>query len=351
LGGASSRTPTEPLQSKEIHMTIRRKLPWVSTLAGLSAALLLAWPLSGAESAPAGTVTILASAAVNGETSSCGCKKNDIGGIVKRATVIRTEGADGPTLLVDAGDFGADKDFDPWSKTTFIYDMMGEMGYDAVTPGETELIRGLDAVKELYARHPGVKVVSANIRDQAGNLIWDESAIIEKGGVKFGVTGVTGRAFYEFNLARGKQEVDEFTFGDPREALERVLPGLRQAADVVVVLMHESPADAQKTAEAISGMDVVVVGHNPGYLFAPERAGETLLLRPGNRGQYFSVLDLTLDENGRVVDSSGRTVPLGDGVAADPVFLPKVTAFEKDWTSRKEAQEAEDKTVSSESGD
>ncbi len=329
-------------------MTIRRKLPWSIALAGLSAALLMALPLSGAAAAPAGTATILSTTATSGETSSCGCAKNDIGGIAKRATVIRSERADGPVLLVDAGDFGASKDFDPWAKTTFIYDLMSDLGYDAITPGEVELLKGLDAVKDLYARHPEVRVVSANIRDTAGNLIWDESAIVEKDGVKFGVTGVTGQAFYDFNLARGNQEVDDFTFGDPREALERVLPKLRKEADVVVVLLHESPADAEKTAEEISGIDVLVVGHNPGHRFAPDRVGETLLVRPGNRGQYISVLDLTLDENGRVADYSGEALPLGDGVAPDQEILPRVAAFEKDWTARKEAREAEDKSLSTE---
>ena len=84
-------------------------------------------------------------------------------------------------------------------------------------------------------------------------------------------------------------------------------------------------------------MDVVVVGHNPGYAFSPERVGRTLLVRPGNRGQYLSVLELTLDADRAIAASDGQTRPLGDAVADHAAVAARVAAFEKDWAARKEA--------------
>ncbi len=252
--------------------------------------------------------------------------------------MIKKEIASGPTLVVSAGDFGANRDFDAWGKTEFIYDIMAKMDYDAMTPGETELMEGLEAAKKLYARHPGIEIVSANIRDKAGNPVWPESAVIEKDGIKYGVTGVTNSAFYNFNITRGKQSTDDFSFEEAREALQRVIPDLRQKSDVVVVLMHEGPGDAKKIVDEIPGMDVVIVGHNPGYLFNPERVGQTLLVRPGNRGQYLEVLELTLDDDNRIVDYNGEGKPLGDEVAKDPIIDSEVSAYEKDWTDRKRTE-------------
>ena len=246
--------------------------------------------------------------------------------------------ATGPTLVVDAGDMGPNRDFDSWGKTEFVYDIMAKMDYDAMTPGETELTEGLEAAKKLFLRHPGIKVVSANIRDKAGNAVWPESAVIEKDGVRFGVTGVTGSAFYNFNITRGKQATDDFTFEDSREALQRVLPALRQKSDIVVVLMHEGPGDAKKIVDELPGMDVVIVGHNPGYLFNPDRVGQTLIVRPGNRGQYLAVLELTLDAEKRVVDYNGEGKPLGDAVIKDPIFDSEITAYEEDWNNRKRTE-------------
>jgi 2',3'-cyclic-nucleotide 2'-phosphodiesterase (5'-nucleotidase family) len=192
---------------------------------------------------------------------------------------------------VDAGNFTAELgDFETEEKTAFLWDTMAKMGYDAVTPGDRELLDGIEAARTLYGRNPGVKVVSANVRDKSGSLLFDEYVVVDREGVKVGITGVTSPAYYNYNITQGKQRRDEFTLEDSREALKRVLPRLQKEADVVVVLMHEGSGDARRIVEDVPGIGVVVVGHNPGYLFNPDRVGSTLIVRPGNRGQYLAVL-------------------------------------------------------------
>ena len=160
---------------------------------------------------------------------------------------------------MDAGNFSAPQEkepFEPWEKTTFIWDMMGRLGYDAVTPGDLEMVNGVEAMKELYGRQPGVQVVSANVMDKSGNLIFPRYTIIEKGGVRYGVTGVTAEAYYTFNITRGRQKKDDFTFGDEKEALRAVIPELREKSDIVVALVHEGPGDARRLLDEIDGIDV-----------------------------------------------------------------------------------------------
>jgi hypothetical protein len=220
--------------------------------------------------------------------------------------------------------------------------MMGRLGYDAVTPGDLEMVHGLDSMKELYGRNPGVQVVSANVMDKSGNLIFPKYTIIEKEGVRYGVTGVTGEAYYTFNMTRGRQKKDDFTFGDGKEALRALIPELRQKADIVVALVHEGPGDARRLMDEIEGIDVVVVGHNPGYMFNPDRVNNSLLVRSGQRGQYFSVLDLTLDDDMRILDYNGEGKPLNTGVAKDTGIEPIVTEWEADFNGRKEKAKRKD---------
>ena len=54
-------------------------------------------------------------------------------------------------------------------------------------------------------------------------LVTEANALVEKGGVTVAVTGVTGQAPYAFNLSRGVQESDDYSFGDARDALVEVL--------------------------------------------------------------------------------------------------------------------------------
>ena len=250
--------------------------------------------------------------------------------------MIKSERAQGnPIVLVDAGDFAADNDYDPWGKTSFEFDMMAKLGYDAVTPGEREMIPGLEPLKKMYENHPEVKVVSANIKDKAGKEVWPEYVVLDRDGVKVGITGVTAGSFYNFNLTRGIQKADDFTFEDAKTALQRVIPELRSKADIVVVLVHEDPNDAKQLATDVPGMDVAMVGHNPGYMFNPDRTGQTLILRPGTRGQYLSVLDLTMGDDKQIADYNGEGKPLDEKVAKDGDMDAVVTKWENDWNAKK----------------
>lgn len=243
-----------------------------------------------------------------------------------------------PTLVVDAGNWGESRSALSWDKTQFIFDEMGRMNYDVVTLGDAELAQGTHALRTLLASQPQVNVVSANVKDKSGRLVFPESLVIDKSGVRFGVTAVTGASSYDFNVTRGLQAVDEFTFDDPKTALQRVLPKLRGECDIVVVLMQEGPKNAQKLVDEVSGMDVVIMGHDSGYQPGPDHVGQTLVVRPGNRGQYVHSLDLTLDGNAKIVDSAGRGKPLVETVAKDPEFDKIVTEWETAFKARQAAE-------------
>jgi 5'-nucleotidase / UDP-sugar diphosphatase len=278
------------------------------------------------------TAVVLSTASINGETISCGCQKKELGGIARRAAFIKAQRAKAPaTILVDAGDFGSAVKIEPWMRTEFQMDMMAKLAYDALTPGPNEMVMGLDKLVALYARAPGIKVVSANIvNKKTQQPIWADFAIVERGGVKFGITGVTDRAFYDFNASRGMVKSDDFDFKDPKESLRRVLPQLRQQADVVVVLVHTGSDDAKRMLDGLTGIDVAIVGHIPVYKFLPEVADNTLLVQTGNRGQYMGHVEFTLDGN-KIVAHEGETQALGDTVPVDPEFNTLVQAFNKKY--------------------
>lgn len=238
---------------------------------------------------------------------------------------------------MDAGDWAEIKKFEPLEKSTFIWDMMAELGYDVVTPGPRELSYGLDTLQKLLDKHPEIQVVSANITDKAGNLIWKPYTIINRADTRIAVVGVTGSAPYTFNLTRGLQESDDFAFLETKDVLQKVIPDLKSQADLVVVLLHETPADARRIIDEVPGMDVVIVGHSPGYSFNPDRLASTLMVRGGNKGQYLSVLDLILDNNNAILDYNGESKPLGKAVIKEPDIEKTVDAFQKDYEQREKA--------------
>src|SRR4029079_10078195 len=116
------------------------------------------------------------------------------------------------------------------------------------------------------------------------------------------------------------------------EALKKLVPELRKEADLVVLLAHTSIPDALKLAEEVPGIDVVVIGHNPGYMNSPDRIGDVLMVRGGARGQYAAQLKVTVDGKDGVTDYKGQVDALSQGVVPDPSIGALVTAFQDSLT-------------------
>ena len=287
---------------------------------------------SGGALAQDRTAVILSTASVTGETITCGCQKKELGGIARRASFIKAERAKSPaTIVVDAGDFGATMNPEPWMRTEFQYDMMAKMGYDVVTPGPNEMMFGADKLRTLGARAPQIKIVSANIVDKKTQKpLWDEFTLIERGGVRFAVTGVTDANYYKFNSTRGLNKSDDFEFRDPKTSLQRVIPQMRQQADVVVVLLHTGAGDAKRMLDGVSGIDAVTIGHAGEHKFLPEKIASTSVVHTGRRGQYIGRLELALAGN-KVTGHSGEVQALGEVVPVDPEFDRVVKAFNKKY--------------------
>jgi 2',3'-cyclic-nucleotide 2'-phosphodiesterase (5'-nucleotidase family) len=260
-----------------------------------------------------------------------GSYKGFSGGFSRRATIIAAERAqEKPVLVVDAGNFlvpNPAREFDPEEKNALVVDLMGRVGYDVVTPGDLELIPGIEAIKTMMSRCPDVQVVSANIRDRDGQHVWPAFAVVERQGVRFGVTGATSPAFYDFNVRRGLQKVDEFTFLDPKEAVSALVPKLRTDVDVVVLLLHMGPEEAYDLVRSVGGADVAVVGHNSGRAEMAMAIGGTQVLRTGQRGNAIGIVELE-EEDGRFHAVRGRTTTVEHAVTPDPEIEQLVSRYE-----------------------
>lgn len=226
---------------------------------------------------------VLATGSNRGEVEQCGCKTNPKGGLARRAALIdslRQRGT--PLLTVDAGgmlhnDAAQGARYDP-----FIISAMNRMGYDAVTLGRNELIRG-DAQVRALVKQIQAKVVVTNVKPKAGVAPWMESAILTIGGHKVAIVGLVGQEFDDRSSAIDKSG---FTVEAPLAAVARVVPALAKEADWVVALAHLDTEDLDRLVAEGKGIDLVVAGYNSFAMATqPEKAVATLL-RPGQRGEY-----------------------------------------------------------------
>ncbi len=147
--------------------------------------------------------------------------------------------------------------------------------------------------------------MSANVYDAAtGKPLVQPYMIVERGGVKFGITGAMA-ADLDIRLEKGV-ESSGVTVGDATEALRTLIPEIRKKADFVLVLSHMGLDQSKALVAAVPGIDFLVVGNQANYAAKLFDVGTTVFLQPGYKGQYVSVCRLRFDASGVYLGPRGR---------------------------------------------
>ncbi|QDH22556.1 bifunctional metallophosphatase/5'-nucleotidase [Saccharibacillus brassicae] len=187
-------------------------------------------------------------------------------------------------------------------------DILNRSGYDAVTIGNNEgLTFTPERLGDVYASL-NCPVVCGNVRMADGSLpAWlRESAVIEAGGFRVGVLGLTA-PFSDFYRLLG---VD---VSDPFAGLQGRVDELRARADVVVLLSHLGLASDERIAGMTEGLDLILGGHTHHLLAEPIDIGGTVVCAAGKFGGHIGRIVIARDaQSGRCVVEEAGLVELAD---------------------------------------
>lgn len=213
-------------------------------------------------------------------------------------------------LVLDAGDH-----MDRMRKETegtggrVNIELLNEAAFDAVTLGNNEgLSWTMDALDELYGGYAHFPVVCANMirESDGGRPSWMKPAVfVEKGGITFGITGVTA-AFRDFYIELGWRMLD------PVEAAAEQVRRLRPQADIVIVLSHLGLPMDRRLAEEIEGIDLILGGHTHHLLEEPLVIGKTVILATGKFGDYLGRVEIDRRADGRGFAFRASVVPMAE---------------------------------------
>jgi 2',3'-cyclic-nucleotide 2'-phosphodiesterase (5'-nucleotidase family) len=274
----------------------------------MAVAVLLLMPL-GAQAEPRKLV-LLFTGDNRGEIAPCGCKQEPLGGLARRKTVLDAERARGlPLVLMDAGNAlfrEPTRQAEPLvqQKAELVLEQMEAQGTVAMAVGERDLSQGL-AYLQKATRGPKkkMKLLSANLVDKAGKAPFAASMVVEAGGLKVGVVGVSpeGAPAGEPSL-KGRP---------PKEAALAEARKLRQSrkVDVVVVLAAMPYQEAVKLALlANDAVDFVVQSHDVKGMGIGELVGSHAAVFPaGELGKQVTRLELSVEGPGPSVDLGTAT--------------------------------------------
>ena len=259
------------------------------------------------------------------------------GGYARLASALKEERSAHPgALTVDGGDFSVGSLIQTLYPTQAAeLRTMGAMGYDAVTVGNHEFDYTGPGFGEMLtaARRSGEKtpaLLLANYRpeeDSPDRLDLqramaaygvEESMLLERGGVTYGIFGLMGRDAHACAPTSG------FALEAPVRAARRCVERLEeQGAEVIICLSHggtsaDGPSEDEELARAVEGIDLIVSGHTHTALEEPILAGETYIVSAGEYGKNLGSITLSWNEAGEKTLTDYRLIPIDGTWESDP---------------------------------
>jgi 2',3'-cyclic-nucleotide 2'-phosphodiesterase (5'-nucleotidase family) len=318
VGLASKTRARLALAALVVAMVGCRKEHAVSPTAGPAlSALPAADPLAAPPTAPRGReIALLYSSNLQGKYAPCNCAVQPLGGLARRATVTARARAEADaTLVVEAGDL-----FLPEGSTAeterqanLLAAGIASGGIDAFTPGEDDLAIGVPLLKKVTTAFK-IPVISANLYGRDGQRLFAADRLIDAGGTRIGVFGVTAPpTAADANRWRAAGIVVR----DPADAARESAAALRvRGAEIVVALVHAGlPAENRRLVAEMTGVDWAVLGHSALNLESPEPSGGARLLEAQSEGKNLGRLDLHLVGGARTFVDLGERAEIASILA------------------------------------
>ena len=269
-----------------------------------------------------------------------GCSEEDnqagecFGGSARLITAIeaaRERAGNTPTLLVDGGDQFQGTLFYTYYKGKLAAEMMNKMGYDGMTVGNHEFDDGPEILREFIGAID-FPILMSNADVSGEPLLADvlqKSTVIEKGGEKIGLIGLT------------PQDTDELAspgpnviFTDPSGAVQAEVDKLTEmGVNKIVVLSHSGYRVDQTVAENTTGVDVIVGGHSNTLLSNtvegaagpyPTVVNGVQIVQAYAYGKYLGELNVTFDDGGNVIAATGDLIIMDGSVAEDEATKARI---------------------------
>ncbi|WP_386625436.1 bifunctional metallophosphatase/5'-nucleotidase [Sulfitobacter geojensis] len=234
-------------------------------------------------------------------------------------------------ILVDGGDQFQGTLFYTYYKGALAAEMMNQMGYDAMTVGNHEFDDGPEVLKG-FMDAVEFPVLMSNADVSAEPLLADKlakSTIIERGGEKLGLIGLTPEDTHEL-----ASPGDNITFSDPVAAVQGEVDRLTaEGVNKIIVLSHSGYGVDQKVAAETTGVDVIVGGHSNTLLSNtndrasgpyPTMVGDTAIVQAYAYGKFLGELNVTFDDAGNITEAKGEPLVMDAEVAEDEGTVARI---------------------------
>lgn len=254
-------------------------------------------------------LTINFTADVRGRLVPCGCFTGQLGGLTRIASMVgKGIAADG--LKVDIGDaIEGTADYEV-IEYRYLREAFAKLGFEALNMGHREAALSAAQLRELKARSP-VPMLSANLVDRStGRPLFDAHRIVRRGPWRVALVGVLDPRI-------GDALGDGLAIEKMETSLSGLLPQMRSQADLIVLLAFTDEAGLSALARQFYEVDVILGGKvaqpSPKLL----RENRSLILATTNQSRALGVLELQMEDGGKVATANGDIRLVSDQIPED----------------------------------
>jgi 5'-nucleotidase / UDP-sugar diphosphatase len=269
----------------------------------------------------------------------------DIGGLARITTIVNRTRAEMRTsvVLVDSGDTTHGyTDLPKAYHGASTIAAMNAMGYVAMEPGNHEFQwHSTDPVRNL--KDSSFPWVCANlVYQKTGKTFVQPYIVREIGGVRVAFFGlITDLVKQPPYLARAELGLEQLPAVD---VAKKLVPELRQKADIVVLLSHLGRNADVALAQAVPGIDIILGGHSHTFIRTPQMVavgqpsafslGKVPVVQAGyhglDMGKTKVIFHRGADGQYTLMSCNGVLIDINKSIPDDP----KIAKILADWTAR-----------------
>ncbi len=208
-------------------------------------------------------------------------------------------------LLISAGDIVHGTTFSTLQEGASMIEVMNQVGYDLMVPGNHDFNYGFDRLLELedMANFP---MITANVQYDVDDSDFMNPYIIQEiDGVLIGFFGLTSP---ETVYKTHPDNVIGLNFLDPIVQATAIVAELDPLVDIIILVAHigldtNTLITSEDIAIAVPGIDVIIDGHSHSVLPDGMMVGDTLIVSTGEYMKNLGVLTLEI-QNGEIIGTS-----------------------------------------------
>jgi len=177
------------------------------------------------------------------------------------------------------------------------------MRVTAVNVGDSDLMQGLTLLRQEASR--GLPLISANLIDRSlGTPVFPPFVIKNVDNIRIAFFGLLSP---DINTAMQKAAGGKAYIKDPIETAQEITEKLRGQADIIIILSDLGLEQDRELLRRVSGIHLVLGGHEGHYLQTPVWERNTPILQSYKKGMYIGKLQLNIVNNASFVQEKGQT--------------------------------------------